>query len=135
MHHLILPWPEDLELAVRVAELEALAESIQRPQSYYAGRRLASLAAEAGLVNVTVNTRAIDRQNPLSDPNRAFIDQELAELRDRVADRLDPEIREVFDCLTDPASNAYMPARPDFNLTCIERMVVGTVPDPERPSR
>jgi SAM-dependent methyltransferase len=128
MHHLILPWPEDLELAVRQAELEALADSIRRPRSYYAGRRLPRIAAEAGLVGVAAWTTAIDRRAPLSDAERAFIDLELAALRDRAADRLDPDMLAVFDRLTLPGSDAYLPGLPDFSMTCIERLVVGTVP-------
>ncbi|WP_169977729.1 class I SAM-dependent methyltransferase [Tautonia rosea] len=128
LHHLILPWPEDLELALRQAELEALAAQIGRPRSYYAGRRLPQLAREAGLERISVSTRAIDRWAPLAEPERAFIDLELAALRRRVTNRLDPEMREVFHRLVDPDSDAYLPARPDFTMTCIERVVVGHRP-------
>lgn len=128
MHHLILPWPEDLELAVRRAELEALADSIRLPRSYYAGRRLPRIAAEAGLEDVSVWTRAIDRTAPLSGAEHAFLRMELAALRERTADRLEPDELAVFDRLTLPDSDAYLPDRPDFALTCIERLVVGTVP-------
>jgi ubiquinone/menaquinone biosynthesis C-methylase UbiE len=129
LHHLILPWPEDLELALRRAELETLTEQLGQPRSYYAGRRLPQLAREAGLDRVTVSTRAIDRWAPLAKPERAFIDLELAALRDRVVDRIDPEMRAIFDRLVDPGSDAYLPARPDFTMTCIERVVVGHRPE------
>lgn len=129
LHHLILPWPEDLELALRRAELEALAAQIGRPRRYYAGRRLPQLAREAGLDRVSVSTWAIDRWAPLAEPERAFIELELASLRRRVIGRIDPAMREVFDRLVDPDSDAYLPARPDFTMTCIERLVVGRRPE------
>ena len=125
LHHLLLPWPEDLELAVRRAELESLAESLTHPQDYYAGRRLSQLLHAAGLVEIQVTTTAIDRHAPLNAAERRYLDLELGELQDRVADRLDPDTHAVLDRLIDPNSPAYLPDQPDFALTCIEHVVVG----------
>ena len=72
IHQLILPWPEELELAVRRAELEALAERADGRGSYYAGRRLSQWFRAAGLEEVRVETIAIDRQAPLPAAERAF---------------------------------------------------------------
>ena len=128
LHHLLLPWPEDLELAVRRAELQSLAESLEHPRDYYAGRRLSQLLHAADLTEIRVTTAAIDRHAPLKDAERRYIDLELAELRHRVADRLDPDTLAVLDRLIDPGSPAYLPSQADFAMTCIEHVVVGRRP-------
>ena len=40
MHQVLLPWPVDLELAVRSAEWEAFREESDHPGKFYVGRRL-----------------------------------------------------------------------------------------------
>ena len=40
LHSVLLPWPIEVELAVRVAELTALSEKSDNPRKFYVGRRL-----------------------------------------------------------------------------------------------
>ena len=40
LHHVILPWPIQVELSVRAAELRALTEESDRPRKFYLGRQL-----------------------------------------------------------------------------------------------
>ena len=126
LHQVILPWPADLELAVRAAEWGVLA---RRPhfRKFYIGRRLLDLFAEVGLVNVTVRTFATDRAAPLDPDTQTYLAEYLAQLRATVADHLDPPMRDRFEHLVDPASPAYLPNAPTLAVTVINRVVRGRV--------
>ena len=45
LHEALLPWPPDLELAVREAEYRAYQANANRPENRYVGRNLPSLLA------------------------------------------------------------------------------------------
>lgn len=128
MHQVLLPWPVPLELAIRRAELAALTDGKRDASRYYVGRRLPQLLGDAGLVDVRVATWAANRQAPLSPPERTFLTEYLAALRDRVADDLEPAALEHFDRLARPASPDYLPDQSDLTLTCIDHVVVGRRP-------
>lgn len=128
LHHVLLPWPVGIELAVRRAELAELVEESDRPGKFYVGRRLSQLFRAAGFAACAVQTWASNRQAPLGDAERTFLEEYLRKLRDRVADRLDPEMLARFDRLLDPGSGQGLLDRPDFALTCIDHVVCGVKP-------
>src|SRR5262249_37854451 len=68
LHQLLLPWPYDLELAVRTAEFEAISDGEERCDKFYVGRRLPETFAAAGLEPLSATTQAIDRRAPF-DPS------------------------------------------------------------------
>ena len=76
-----------------------------------------------------MRTWSSNRQAPLGAAERTFLGAYLADLRGRVADRLAPAALARLDRLIDPASDRYLLDRPDFALTCIDHVVVGTRPD------
>ena len=124
LHQVLLPWPVEVELAVRLAEWAALNDRLH-PRKFYVGRRLVELFRQVGLVEVTVRTFASDRIAPLDPDVRTFLAEYLRQLRVVVADRLDPAIRDRFDSLVDPASGEYLPDAPNLALTVIDHVVRG----------
>ncbi len=130
LHHLVLPWPVEVELAVRRAEFEAFAERDGSPGRYYIGRRLAELFSDAGLDQIHASSFAATRQAPLDAPTRAFLVAYLEGVRGRVVDRLDPATRRTFLELADPSSEAGLLNQPNLTLTVLNHVVTGVRPSP-----
>jgi ubiquinone/menaquinone biosynthesis C-methylase UbiE len=128
LHHLILPWPIEVELSVRAAELAALADESDHPRKFYVGRRLRTVFAEAGLVDIVKRTWASDRAAPLDEPTRRFLLESLRVLRERIASHLDCESLDAFDRVADEGSPEFLLDRPDFDATCIDHVVWGVRP-------
>jgi ubiquinone/menaquinone biosynthesis C-methylase UbiE len=130
LHQLVLPWPVEVELAVRKAELEAFAERDESPGRFYVGRRLVELFRDAGLIEIRARSFAATRQAPLDASGRAFLIAYLDGLRERAADRLDVATRKTFLELVDPGSDAGLVNRPDLTLTILNHVVTGVKPSP-----
>ena len=129
MHQVLLPWPVELELAVRNAEWLALTEEFTSPRKFYVGRRLIHVFREAGLVDLHINTYATDRVAPLDENLHKFLGQYLGELRDRVAPRLEESFRQQLDRLVSPGSPDNMIEQTDFAVTVIDHVVYGRKPE------
>lgn len=125
LHPMILPWPAELELAVRTAQLAALAA--ENPAQPAVGRDLCAIFGEAGLKACRLTPYSTARHSPLSEDEAAFLTWYLGDVRERAAPHLDPALRAAFDALTDPASDAYMLRKPDFVVTYLDLVAVGTV--------
>jgi ubiquinone/menaquinone biosynthesis C-methylase UbiE len=125
LHQILLPWPIEVELAVRAAEWEALRREDSRPRKFYAGRYLRKIARQAGLERVTVRAWATDRLAPLADPERAFFSEYLRDLRDRTRPYLDAAIRDRFERLADERSPEFLLDDPDLCVTVLDHTVVG----------
>jgi ubiquinone/menaquinone biosynthesis C-methylase UbiE len=128
LHHIILPWPVELELGVRVAELLALKKKAGRAGKYYVGRMLRRVFRVAGLEKIESHTFATDRAAPLKPDDRAFFTEYLANLARRAASSLDAPIKAEFDRLVDPRSSSFLLTDPDFTATCIDHVVWGRRP-------
>src|SRR6185437_3120563 len=98
-HHVLLPWPVEVELALRRAELMALMEISDRPRKFYVGRHLRPIFRAAGLADCRHRTWTIDRQAPLGPDDRAYFDGYLADLREKAAPHLSGDIRDEFERL------------------------------------
>lgn len=128
LHHVLLPWPVEIELAVRAAELAALVEESDRPRKFYIGRELCEVFRKAGLTDCRKQTWATTRQAPLSPDERAFLTGYLDDLYDRTRPHLEPRIAARFEALVDPDSDAYLLDQPDLTVTCLDHVVRGTKP-------
>ena len=73
MHQIVAPWPAELELAVRQAQLRALAARTPTTAKYFIGRDLRGLFAEAGLERCFVTPYTSIRHAPLSDDERTYL--------------------------------------------------------------
>ncbi len=130
LHHVILPWPIEVELAVRAAELRALAETSDVPRKFYVGRRLRRVFREAGLTRIEGRAFATDRVAPLDEDVRTYLAESMNGLSRRVDRHLNGPIREPFDRLIDPKSGDYLLDDPDLTVTCIDHVVWGRRPSP-----
>jgi ubiquinone/menaquinone biosynthesis C-methylase UbiE len=128
LHHILLPWPIEIELAVRRAELAGLAEDSTQPRKFYVGRRLYQVFRDVGLTDCRRRTWAMDRQAPLASSERLFLAEYLQDLRDRARPHLASSHLDMFDRLVDPDSVDYLPDAPDLSVTCIEQVVWGRKP-------
>ena len=71
-HHVLLPWPIEIELGLSCAELVAHVERSRKPRKFYVGRQLRGLFQTAGLTNCRVRSWTFDCQAPLEPHSRVF---------------------------------------------------------------
>jgi ubiquinone/menaquinone biosynthesis C-methylase UbiE len=128
LHHVVLPWPIEVELAVRAAEFEAIARTSAMPRKYYLGRQLRRVFREAGLERIEARTFVTDRAAPLAPEDRAFLAEYLKSLFKRVTPFLDGSIRDRFARLVDPQSSESLMDDQDLMATCIDQVVWGRKP-------
>jgi hypothetical protein len=131
VHHVILPWPVEIELSVRAAELQALVDGGGPHKKFYVGRELRRVFREAGLAAFELRSFATDRLGPFSSDDRIFFAEYLKRLARQITEYLDPAIRADFDRLVDPRSDAYILDDPDVTATCIDHLVWGRNPTGE----
>ncbi len=128
LHQVLLPWPVDVELAVRMAEWAVLRAQVPNPTKFYVGRRLITLFAEAGLVDRKVQTFAADRVAPLDPDSRTFFAEYLQQIRTNVAPTMDTAARADLERWIDPESPDYLLDSPTFAATVIDHVVQGRKP-------
>jgi len=130
LHQILLPWPAELELAVRQAHLRALqadhaGHGLDR---FYIGRNLGGVFRQCGIDCCQVRTFPIERDAPLSGDEERFLRLYFADLRRHAGPYLDQAARAAFDTLFDPDSQAYLMRQPDFHLTHLESLAIGRKP-------
>lgn len=128
LHRVLLPWPVELELAVRVAERDALAEESANHPKFYVGRRLRPILEEAGLVDVQKRTFATDRHAPMDEDVKIYLRGYLAEIAERVRPRLKGRLRADFEALVDESGPSALLNWPDLSITLLDHLVWGTKP-------
>lgn len=129
LHHVLLPWPVEVELAVREAELAAFMAESRRPRKFYVARQLVNAFRQAGLGSCQARTWTTNRQAPLDPESRTFLSEYLRNLRDRAAPRLRSELADRFARLVDPGSEEYLLNDPDLYVTTLDHLVVGRRPE------
>jgi hypothetical protein len=122
LHHLILPWPIEIELSVRAAELATLAKKSDKPRKFYVGRLLRSVFRQAGFGEFTLGTIAHDRAAPLGPDEQIYFTEHLKGLSERVSNQLEGAIRRKFDALVDPDSAEFLLRDPDLTTACIDQL-------------
>jgi ubiquinone/menaquinone biosynthesis C-methylase UbiE len=126
LHEVVLPWPPELELAVRQAELESFRGEAADPNKFYTGRYLPRAFRAAGFARCTLKAYSISRAGPLDAATRTFLRSYLRRLRRRVAPRLAPRWLALLDdfVASDQARSLF--DRPDFAMTCLNYVVSAT---------
>ncbi|MFH8892028.1 class I SAM-dependent methyltransferase [Streptomyces sp. NPDC017949] len=89
-----------------------------------------AMLGRAGLGPVGAFTTLLDLPAPLGEPARAFLQDHLSRLREKMTDSLDAEDGKTLAVLTDPGSEAGILRRPDAFL-----LSAGTVFTGVRPAR
>jgi ubiquinone/menaquinone biosynthesis C-methylase UbiE len=137
LHQILLPWPAELELAVRSAQFQALAAKygMEAVHKFYIGRNLCGLFRECGIERCETHTFPIERRAPLSSDEELFLCLYFAELREGAWPYLDAAEQAAFDRLFDPTSASYLLRRPDFHLTHLETLAIGQRPGASQNAR
>lgn len=128
LHDVILPWPPDLELAIRQAEWASFCRETNDPKKFYMGRYLAEAFRSGGFASCTVTTYAVSRTAPVDAEARAFLQGYLLRLRERVAPSLSARRLKCFDRLLDVGGQNSLIDRADFNFTCLNYVAEATKP-------
>lgn len=126
LHHVLLPWPVDLEIALRSAELEAFGAESDEPKKFYVARALPRIFRRCGLQTRFVRTYAHTRLAPFNRPERQFLEWYLTNLQKRVSPFLSSDFLarlQLFADFSDP--NCFL-EREDSLVTCLDHVVVGT---------
>ena len=127
-HHVLLPWPVEIELALKQAELTSYVKTSSRPRKYYVARELCRLFRASGLKRCKAQGIVFTRQAPLDRSARSFFTAYLEDLRLRVAPHLEPSIRAIVDRLSNPRSKQFLLSDPDLTVTCVNQVVIGVKP-------
>ncbi len=128
LHHIIIPWPTELELELRCAQQRAFEESTGSPGASFSGRQLCSAFSMAGLASCTVSPFTSTRHAPLSADEATFLRLYLRDLQTGAWPYLDTATRQSLDLLLDEDSPLYLLKRPDFYVMCIDLLAQGTKP-------
>jgi ubiquinone/menaquinone biosynthesis C-methylase UbiE len=137
LHQILLPWPAELELAVRSAQFQAHAakHGMGAVDKFYIGRNLCGLFRECDIERCEMHTFPIERRAPLSIDEELFLCLYFAELREGAWPYLDAAAQAAFDRLFDPCSASYLLRRPDFHLTHLETLAIGQRPGASQNAR
>ena len=127
LHHVILPWPSELEIEILKAERQALMSQESAAERFYIGRNLSSVMREAGLVELNKRSFATQYNTPLSDDARKFLQWHIQTLVERAAPFLSEENRSWARRLSDSDSSEFLLDAVDFTATVVDFLVWGRV--------
>jgi hypothetical protein len=128
LHHLVLPWPADVELKLRTAQLAALSAARGDEARFYVGRNLVTLFESHGLLDVQEETFTTSVRAPLSADERCFFEHQLAALFTMVEGRLSAEDRAVAHAYCTPGQPQFLLDQPAFSATILDFLAWGRVP-------
>jgi ubiquinone/menaquinone biosynthesis C-methylase UbiE len=128
LHQLLLPWPSRVEVMLRAAERDALAQKSPNSDKYYIGRRLPAVMAAAGIEPLGYKTQAIDRVGPLDDDLAMFVESYLEQLFDRVRPFLPEASAAMLREYVLPEGENYLAREPYFTMTWVNVLAWGRVP-------
>jgi ubiquinone/menaquinone biosynthesis C-methylase UbiE len=126
LHQVIIPWPPDLELTIRRAQLQSVAQTEDSTQSFAIGRQLGATFQAAGLVSWHTTAYTTTRHAPLSKDELAYLTWYFQDVKARVWSSIVPEDRVRFEELLNPQSAECLFHRPDFFVTYIDLVTCGT---------
>ncbi len=118
-HHVLLPWPVGLELAVQKAIREACVKRYGSGAKFAQARKLRAEFLGAGLVPTRKRTVVADRVAPFGPDERAFLYYHFDRLRQLVKPELWAAEREELDRFTAADDPESFLNSPDAELTCL----------------
>jgi ubiquinone/menaquinone biosynthesis C-methylase UbiE len=118
-HHLILPWPVELELSVHRAMQEASRRKYGDRGRLAPARRVRRHLLDAGLLTPRKKSVAADRYAPFDPAAARFLRLHLDALARLVRPLLREAERPAFDRFVDADSPEGVHRRPDAELTCL----------------
>jgi ubiquinone/menaquinone biosynthesis C-methylase UbiE len=126
LHQLIIPWPPDLELAIRQAQLQSVEATEEDTQIFAIGRQLGATFQAAGFASWHTTAYTTTRQEPLSHDEQTYLSWYFQDVKARAWPHIAPRERARFDRLLNPQSNACLFAQPGFFVTYIDLVTWGT---------
>jgi ubiquinone/menaquinone biosynthesis C-methylase UbiE len=125
LHQILLPWPAELELAVRQAQLRWLGARAPTAAKFFIGRDLRSTFTAAGLKNSIVTPYTSVRHAPLSADERSYLAWYFAYLGIQAQPYIQPDTGAWFERLLDPTSADYLLDQPDFYVMYVDIVARG----------
>ncbi|QJW93298.1 class I SAM-dependent methyltransferase [Frigoriglobus tundricola] len=118
-HHVLLPWPAELEAALASAVLKGSVRQYGDGVKTSPTRHLRRVLKENDFGTIRRVTVAIDRAAPFDAATTEFLDHHFENFRSIVHPHLTPSLRKVYDRVTDPAESDSLYHRPESELVCI----------------
>lgn len=125
-HHMLLPWPVDLELAILQAVRDASQHLYGDPFRLCPGRYLRPLFDAAGFQCYRKKSFALDRQAPLSETDYLYLQYYLESLWSLIRDYVNSTIAADLQTYINPDSPRYLPNQSDFEMTCLNVISFGS---------
>ena len=125
-HHVLLPWPVGLELAIQEAVRETCLKRYGSGAKFAQARALRADFIAVGLAPTGKQTVVADRVAPFGAAEREFLLHHFKHLRDLAGSGLAPAEREEFDRFTSAADAAGVLNRADAELTCLATIACAT---------
>jgi SAM-dependent methyltransferase len=125
-HHLLLPWPVELEAALPAAVLAGSRAKYGDGAKLSPARRLRAILKDTGFRTVRRHTYTADRAAPFDPHAAAFLREHLAHLRELAYPNLSPSLQTQFDAATDPDDERSLFRRPDAEFTCLNAVFLAT---------
>lgn len=104
LHQMLLPWPAEIELAVRTAQLHLFKQTHTNTLPYYIGRDMRSVFAAANLRDCHVRPYVSVRNTPLTELEIRYLTLYLGEIAEFVRPALAPDIYADFEHYLDPST-------------------------------
>lgn len=128
-HHLLLPWPVELEAALPAAVLAGSREKYGDGVKVSPARRLRTVLHDTGFQSIRRYTSTADRAAPFDPPATAFLRGHLQQLRELAYRHLPHTLRTQFDTCTNPDSgNESLFHGPDAEFTCLNAVFLAQGP-------
>lgn len=118
-HHVLLPWPVSLELAVQKAVRAACVARYGSGAKFAQSRKLRGAFLDAGLTPTGKRTLAADRVAPFGLAEREFLTHHFRHLRELVKPELKIGELDEFDRFTAADGPDSFLNGPDAELTCL----------------
>ncbi len=116
-HHVLLPWPVELEAALPAALLQASRAKYGSGMKHSPARRLRKQLREAGFSTVRRRVHAFERIAPFESKTTAYLKQHFDYLRQFAYPYLDSPQQTRFDHFTNDATTDSIFQRADAELT------------------
>lgn len=127
VHQFMFPWPVDLELAVRQAQIAQLRRDEHgRSERFFAGRNLGLLFEQAGIESYEIRSFSLHRTGALKPAEESYLAEYLRDLAERVRPLLSDDDRRSFDALIDPHGDGYLLRMRGFHMAVLNQVAVGT---------
>jgi len=125
-HHVLLPWPMDLEVAVLQAIQECARQRYGSNTKLAPVRRLAQLLADAGFRSCRKHTIAADRQAPWLASVQTFLGYHVKDLRRLIGNHLSPAAQKRYQHFVTSKDQHSLFGKHPKDLTCLNVLYEAT---------